>query len=300
MPYLPIGTDWQLGTRFEVFHGPDYEVANLRRTAKVVTIHDLSFYEEGYGTTRANRKRQSGVARLLKKRRPEAVIAVSDFTREKLLERFPEYEGRVYTVRHGADHLLIPSNKAMRPIPYPYYLFVGNLEARKNIVGLVKAFDILKTKPGHKDTRLILVGIAGYGFEDIKAACKAAVEPEHILLPGYLSNIQLVTYYQWAEGFVYPSHYEGFGFPILEAMRLGCPVVTSSVSATREVAGDAALLVPPKDAESIAQAMERVAEDTRLRDDLTAKGVARGRSFTWAKCAEETLQVYGHAISIKA
>lgn len=295
MPYLPLCADWQLGSRFEVFHGPDYEIARLHKLPKVVTVHDFSFYEDGFGTARGNWKRKQGIYRLLKRRKPEAVIAVSEFTRQKVLERFPEYEGRVFSVWHGADHLLIPANRAARPIPYPYYLFVGNLETRKNIVGLIKAFDILKSRPEHKETRLILAGMAGYGFDKVKAACKAAVEPEHILLPGYLSNIQLVTYYQWAEGFVYPSHYEGFGFPILEAMRLGCPVVTSRGTATAEVADDAAVLIDPKDSESIAQAMARVAEDSGLRQSLIAKGSARGRSFTWAKCAEETYKVYEFA-----
>jgi O-antigen biosynthesis alpha-1,3-mannosyltransferase len=297
-PYIPLWSDWRTNG-FEVFHGPDYHIPKVRRLARVVTIHDLAFFEPGYGVPRIARSRRQGVLHLLRRQKPEAVIAVSDFTRQKILERFPEFEGRVHTVWHGADHLLVPVNRGPRPLPEPYYLFVGNLEARKNIIGLLRAFNVLKRRPEHKETRLILVGKAGYGFDEIKRVCRESSFPEHIILPGFISSMGLVNYYQWAEAFVYPSHYEGFGFPILEAMRLGCPVVTSSVSASPEVAGDAALLVNPTDPEDIAEAMARVAQDQKLRENLIARGRNRGNQFTWERCATETVAVYEQAKSAR-
>ncbi len=299
-PYVPIWSAWRSQGQHEIFHGPDYRIEDTKGLARVVTIHDLAFFEDGYCAPRFAEARMANVNHLLKKQRPEAVIAVSRFTQNQIEERFPEYRGRVFTVWHGADHLLVPSNKAQRPIPEPYYLFVGNLEARKNLVGLLHAFNILKKLPGHKETRLILVGKPGYGFDEIKQVCRNQKSPGHILLPGFMNNMQLVNYYQWAEGFVYPSHYEGFGFPILEAMRLGCPVVTSNVSATPEVAGDAALFVRPKDYEAIADAMAQVAENQQLRAELVKKGLARGSQFTWDRCASETIKVYQAANSLKA
>jgi glycosyltransferase involved in cell wall biosynthesis len=290
-PYIPLWSDWRING-FEVFHGPDYRIPGVRGLGRVVTIHDLAFFEPGYSAPRFARSRQQGVDHLLHRQKPDAVIAVSEFTRRKILERYPEFDGRVHTVWHGADHLLVPVNRGLRPLPEPYYLFVGNLESRKNLVGLLRAFSILKARPEHKETRLILVGKPGYGFEEIKSSCRGMKAAEHVVLPGFINNIGLVNYYQWAEAFVYPSHYEGFGFPVLEAMRLGCPVITSSVSATPEVAGDAALLVNPGVPEDIAEAMLRVAQDRELRENLISRGRSRGNQFTWRRCAAETLAVY--------
>src|SRR5262249_1949134 len=143
-------------------------------------------------------------------------------------------------------------NRGPKPMKEPYFLFVGNLESRKNVAGLIRAFGRLKARPEHADTRLVLVGKAGFGIEDILNEAKHSPAPDHIVLPGFISNLGLVNYYQWAVGFVYPSLYEGFGFPVLEAMRLGCPVITGNTSATPEVAGEAAVLVNPRDDDEIA------------------------------------------------
>lgn len=294
-PYVPLLSDWSC-REYQVFHGPDYRVPSVWGVAKVVTVHDLAFFEEGYSSSHFSRTRQRAVNYLMTKQNPDAVIAVSEFTREQILKRFPQMEGRVHTIWHGADHLLVPANRGARPLAEPYYLFVGNLESRKNVAGLIKAFAILKSQPAHRETRLILVGKAGFGFEEILSSCREVACSDHIILPGFLSNMNLVNYYQWAEGFVYPSLYEGFGFPILEAMRLGCPVVTSNLSATREVADGAALLVDPANCEEIADAMARVAEDQNLREDLIQRGRARGQQFNWQKCADQTIQVYQQAI----
>ncbi|MGE3387358.1 MAG: glycosyltransferase family 4 protein, partial [Bdellovibrionales bacterium] len=243
-PYIPVWSAFDCRD-FAVFHGPDFRVPLVRGPARVVTIHDLAYYDPGHTEERFARKKIALTEKLLGRKPPDAVIAVSHFTKHEIVKRFPKIADRVHAVWHGADHLLIPANKGSRPLPEPYFLFVGNLEARKNVAGLIRAFTILKQRPEHAYTRLVLVGKAGFGIDEVLNAAKKSAARDHIVLPGFISNIGLVNYYQWAEAFVYPSLYEGFGFPVLEAMRLGCPVITSNVSATPEVADNAALLVNP-------------------------------------------------------
>lgn len=280
----------------DLFHGPDFRLPNLRGVKRVVTIHDLAFYERGYTQAKFAAQRIELAEHVLGKLNPEAVIAVSNFTRDEILKRFPKLAGRVHTVWHGADHLLIPANRGPRPIAEPYFLFVGNLEARKNLVGLIRGFALLKNRPEHKNTRLVLVGKEGFGFDEIKQVCRDVSCSEHIVLPGFISNMGLVNYYQWAEAFVYPSFYEGFGFPVLEAMRLGCPVVTSKTSACPEIAGDAAVLVDPYSAESIAEGMLKMSDDQSLRTQLIERGQIRGVQFRWQDCGAQTVNVYKEAL----
>lgn len=290
LPFVPLITPLFAGAR--VYHGPDYRLPITKNTATVVTIHDLAFYLPGNTGKTFSQQRQEIVEFTLKKRRPQAVIAVSEFTRQEIIERFPEYKDRVHTVWHGADHLLVPANRSARVIKQPYFLFVGNLELRKNIIGLLKAFDILKQDPNYRDTLLVLVGKPGFGFEEIMEVAKNLKSREHIVLPGFIANMDLINYYQWAEAFVYPSLYEGFGFPILEAMRLGTPVITGNVSAMPEVAGGAALLVDPLLPEAIAEAMKKISVDQDLRKQLLQSGLVRGSQFTWKDCANKTKNVY--------
>ena len=298
-PYFPLVSNFE-STSFSVFHGPDFRVPAIRRAARVVTIHDLAYYEPGHTDAKFAADRIAKTEKLLNHNPPDAVIAVSHFTKNQIVMRFPKVADRVHAVWHGADHLLLPAYKGARPFPEPYFLFVGNLEARKNVIGLIRSFTILKQKPEHAQTRLVLVGKAGFGFEDIMNEAKQSSARSHIVLPGFIPNIGLINYYQWAEAFVYPSFYEGFGFPVLEAMRLGCPVITANVSATPEVSGDAALLVAPNEYEEMANAMARIVEDQKLRQSLVSRGRDRGKEFTWDKCATATVNVYNAAIARKS
>lgn len=294
-PYFPFLSDFTKG-EMDIFHGPDFRIPMIRGVKRVVTVHDLAFYEPGMTDPKFAEKRIALMDEVLGRRRPDAVIAVSHFTRREVLKRFPKLDGRVYAVHHGADHLLRPANRGPRPMPDPYFLFVGNLEARKNVVGLIRAFDRFKDQSARSNVRLVLIGKPGFGFNEIKEAARFARHKDHIVLPGFIPNIGLVNYYQWAEAFVYPSLYEGFGFPVLEAMRLGCPVVTANISATNEVGEGCALLVNPLDDSEVAAAMGRMIDDSTLKEELVKKGIERGLGFTWKKCGSETLKVYKNAL----
>jgi glycosyltransferase involved in cell wall biosynthesis len=170
-------------------------------------------------------------------------------------------------------------------------LFVSTIEPRKNIIALISAFNQLKQK--HKiDQHLILIGQKGWKYEKIFAEIERSPWKDHIHHLNYLSDEEVALFYSKADVFVYPSHYEGFGLPVLEAMTLGAPVVTSHTSSLPEVAGDAALLIDPNDASHLAEAMLRVISDSQLRQELIEKGKNRSKLFSWEKTAQATLQVY--------
>jgi glycosyltransferase involved in cell wall biosynthesis len=166
-------------------------------------------------------------------------------------------------------------------------LFVGRLETKKNVQGLIKAFNLLKRKyqVPHK---LVLVGPRGYGYED---SIGHLLDKSDIIEKGYLLEQEKWSLLKNADLFVFPSFYEGFGMPILEAQAVGCPVVATNVSSIPEVAGKGAMLVEPKNIEQIAEVMYKIISDDQLKKDLIARGYQNVERFSWQKCAEETLRV---------
>jgi glycosyltransferase involved in cell wall biosynthesis len=166
-------------------------------------------------------------------------------------------------------------------------LNVGAVQERKNIRRLVEAFERLPS-----NLMLVLAGSAGYGAEAIAASIKMSPARDRIVQLGYVDAETKAKLYRTAHALAFPSLDEGFGIPILEAMSAGLPVLTSNCSSMPEVAGDAAVLVDPGDAESIAAGLSRVIEDEELRSDLKKQGLARAGEFTWTRAAKAVLRVY--------
>jgi glycosyltransferase involved in cell wall biosynthesis len=173
-------------------------------------------------------------------------------------------------------------------LPKRYILYLGTLEPRKNLVTLLKAYAAL-TDP---DVHLVLAGGKGWLCEDIFAEVSALGLEERVHFPGYLSDMSLPLWYNAAEAFAYVSWYEGFGLPVLEAMACGTPTVASNTTSLPEVAGDAALLVPPDDVEAIREALKRCLSDQPLRTRLQHAGREQAAAFTWDKTAERTVALY--------
>ena len=171
-------------------------------------------------------------------------------------------------------------------------LFVGAIQRRKNIAGLVEAFE--HTAPGW---RLVLAGSSGFGAEDALKRIETSPRRPDIQALGYVPDATLENLYQRASVFAFPSLDEGFGMPLLDAMARGVPVLTSNVSAMPEVSGDAALLVDPSDAASIADGLGRLIQDESLRKRLVQRGLERSREFTWEKTVGETWKVYQELLS---
>ncbi|MFM7190912.1 MAG: glycosyltransferase family 4 protein, partial [Microcystaceae cyanobacterium] len=173
----------------------------------------------------------------------------------------------------------------------PYFLFVGTLEPRKNLVNLITAFNLFKTTQNSAH-QLILIGQLGWQYEAILMAIQDSPFRSDIYQLHYLSNALVAWFYQHAEALVYPSFYEVFGLPLVEAMTLGCPVITSNRSSLPEVAGEAALLINPDRPQEITQAMVQFTRDRPLREHLVQRGLARAKQFSWENTARLTLAVY--------
>lgn len=258
----------------------------------VVTIHDLAFlHEPSRFTTRGNRLFRSGLDQV---KRSAAVVLCSSQATLDDCERAGIETDRLRLVPLGvrqgvaADDAEIAQWLSSRSIADEFVLFVGTLEPRKNLSGLLQAFARLRADGFEGD--LVIVGPTGWG--------EAATVPDgvarHVHSVGQLSDHVLTALYQRCLVFAYPSHQEGFGLPILEAMVNGAPVVTSAVSSTAEVAGDAAVLVDPTRPDDIAQG---ILDAARRRTELAASGRARAATFSWSRTADLTVAAYRDAVS---
>lgn len=286
----------------EVYHVPDAFGPPTRRARLVLTVHDLIPWILPEILPAASTAHPMH-ARYLRYapaalRRAAAVIAVSESTRRDLLERFAVPPERVAVVPYGVAAQFRPLEPAERaPVlaryglgDEPYLLFVGRIELRKNVGRVLEAFARLRRQG--LPHRLVLVGSAGRG-EPVAAFYRRAeaLGPAVVMLD-YVAHDDLPALYSGAAVFVWPSLYEGFGLPPLEALACGAPVVAADVAALPEVVGDAGLLVDPTSVEAIAAAVERLLSNAALRATLRARGLERARRFTWAAAARATLEVY--------
>jgi glycosyltransferase involved in cell wall biosynthesis len=282
-----------LRDRVDVFHSPTGTLPLLAPCRQIVTIHDL-FAAIGPEWFPPRMARQLNLAQRRSVRTANAVIAVSHRTRRDLLERFGVPEANMHVIYNGVDHSrlrpkAVDAEQLARRygVPYPFVLCVGSLMPWRNGPRLLRAVARLRDTPGGK-FGLLFVG------RDIWATDPTArIVSEHgwswARFAGYVPDEELAALYSAARVFAYPSLYEGFGIPPLEAMACGTPVVASSAGALPEVLGDAALLVDPYDEDGLAQALLAAAED---QGRLRTHGLARAAEFDWSKTAEQTWQVY--------
>jgi glycosyltransferase involved in cell wall biosynthesis len=277
-----------------LIHGPDYWLPNIKKAKKVVTIHDFSVFHGGLWSKDFAESGQRSIHRLLTKIKPEHVIVVSNFVKNELLERFPMYENKVTTIYHGADHFGQIQSTIKKPKDIrPYIICLGTIEFRKNQISLVKAFDMIQKE--YQDVSLLIVGgKGGYKGTEISEAIK---KYKNVSVLNYVSKSELNDLLANALFSVYPSLYEGFGFPILESMALGTPVLTSNFGAMKEIANDAALFANTTEIDDIAKNLQRMLDDSVLRNRLRAEGLERVRQFSWTKCAKNTLSVYQKTIA---
>lgn len=269
----------------------------LAKARLVYTLYDLSFMENPEWTTEQNRVGcLEGVfgASL----RADFILSISQATLEHFLRIYPHYpRGRTAVMhlasRFGQGSEKRPPKRLRGVAPGEYWLCVGTIEPRKNQLALLKA---LAKLPGNRP--LVLAGGRGWLMEDMARAVNELGLASRLKLTGYVDDAELAWLYANCLGFVYPSLFEGFGLPVLEAMSLGAPVITSNVSSLPEVAGDAAILVDPLDIEGIASAMARLEGDAGLRAALKVAGLARAERFSWEAAADAALDAYGRALAL--
>ena len=253
----------------------------------VVTVHGLEYeyYPEYYPFWFRNYLRYSTIYAV---RQARKVIAVSENTKQDLVKLYGAKEAKIKVVHHGIQVEISKSKTQSHPSQNPYLLYIGRLELKKNIVGILEAYEILKEK--YKIPHdLVLVGAPGFGYGEIKKKIQNSNFKINEL--GYVSDSEKKRLLAEADIFVFPSFYEGFGLPILEAQAAGLPVVSSNVSSIPDVAGNSVLLVDPKIPEQIADSVHKLIDDKPLRDRLIQLGFQNIKRFSWGVCARETLKI---------
>jgi glycosyltransferase involved in cell wall biosynthesis len=305
IPFPRLWTHFRLGwevrlDRPDVLFVPAHVLPLGSLGPTVVTIHDLGYlhFPEAHPLRQRAYLDWSTRTSALKATK---VIADSQATRRDLIEAYGADPDKVTVVHLGRDpafgaELAEESVSASR-VRYGlaegggYLLYVGTLQPRKNLPRLVDAYARLVSALGDRAPRLVLAGKIGWMSQDLSAMVDRLGLAGRVVLPGYVAPQDLPAVLSGATAFVYPSLYEGFGLPVLEAGACGVPVITSNTSSLPEVAGDAAILVDPLDVEALAAAMAQLLTDDGLCAELSRKGRENARRFSWERCAAETLQV---------
>lgn len=282
----------------DIMHGTNYAVYPCQKSLKVMNIYDLSFIKYPNYVNSIVRTYTQRVQQSLKW--TDLILTISESSKQDIVHYLNVDPERICVTPLASRYDSISlteglMEQTLKTVNYdfskPYILFVSTLEPRKNIIALISAFNQLKQQ--YKiEHQLVLIGQKGWKYQSIFAAIEESPWQNEIHHLNYLSDEIVALFYAKADVFAYPSHYEGFGLPVLEAMTLGAPVVTSNTSSLPEVAGDAALLIEPNDAIGLAEALLQVITNSQLRNMLIEKGKERAKLYSWENTAKATLQAY--------
>ncbi|MBK5281139.1 MAG: glycosyltransferase family 4 protein [Nitrospiraceae bacterium] len=285
--------------QLDLYHGTNFKMQTVGSYGGVVTIHDLwldrhpEYSKKMLGQWPSSFKTRQTALRARK------AITVSEFSARELVELYGLKREHIRVIPNGVSEDFVPRRddqtmeelrKRIGLTAEHYVLFIGGADPRKNHQTFLEAAEMVRKKLGSR--MLVLVGSPIHPFGDYEKTARRRSLLEKVLCPGRVSTNDLQLLYSSADLFVFPSLYEGFGMPVLEAMACGAPVLTSNSTALAEVAGDAALLADPQDARALGEAMIRVLEDEPLRAALKVKGFARAKQFSWEQAAAKTVELY--------
>lgn len=305
---IPFGLPWaSLRGSFDLLH-VTYNAPPLSPCPTVVTIHDISF--EHYPQFFSPRDRLILKTLVpLSARRAACILTGSQHTRQELMDRYGLPSQKIAVTPYAVDERFQPvveppaldAVRAKYGIGAgPFALALGNLQPRKNMARLVEAFALAArkvTSPRNDFSELVIAGKAQWRESEVFQAVQQAGLEGRVLFPGYVDDADLPALYSAAAVFVYPSLYEGFGLPPLEAMACGAPVISSRAASLPEVVGDAAVLIDPTDTAGLAQALFDVLTQPALQAELRQRGLRRAAQFSWERCAAETLAVYADVLA---
>lgn len=288
----------------DIVHGTNFVHFPALKAGTVVTIHDLAYMRYPEVTTeqiyRHHMKWVPYSARVC-----DRIIADSMQTKEDIVELLSVPEDKIDVVHLAADGQFrpLPPDEAktvtdLYGLSDGYFLAVGTVEPRKNLITLLRAYKRL-LDAGCREPRLVIVGPKGWKYNPIMEYIKEHGLEERVVFTGYVPDERLPALYNRARALVYPSIYEGFGLPLVEAMSCGIPVIASNLSSIPEIVGDAGLLFPPTDAEQLAGLMKDIWNDHGLHGQYAQKALERSRRFSWERTARETLEVYHKALERK-
>lgn len=308
----PVGRHWwsvglpRYVTRrgLQLFHGTNYDAPLWGRCATVLTIHDLSTFthSETHVARRAwrARRRMPVMARAA-----TLVITPTEVVRREAMELLDLRAEKVFAVPEAARAVFRPlsfeatarTRQRLGVGDDEFLLAVGTIEPRKNLRALVRAFELVARAPATSgNLRLVIVGGAGWLSDPLFAEVAASAYQDRVIFTGYVDDEDLRALYSACRLFIYPSLYEGFGLPVVEAMQCGAPVVASRIPVLTETAGDAALFVNPDSPQDIARGITGLLESEEARRRLSDAGLKRAAEFSWERAARMTLDAYGEAL----
>jgi glycosyltransferase involved in cell wall biosynthesis len=284
--------------KVDLYYSPVSAISILGKAPKIATVHEIPWVERNRKAEPIRRGHR--VWLFLNTRDAARIISVSERTRQNILSLYPEAADKVQVIHHGVDPRFQanydgPSRAEFLSefgIPdLPYFLFVGTLRRKKNLRSMLDGFAMLP--PAVRDrAQVILAGVRNVTASDLDERVESLGLKGRVHFPGYVSDDDLEKLYHCAEALIYPSLFEGFGLPPLEAMACGTPVIASTGGAIPEVVGDAAFLVEPIEPKAFAEAMETVLQDSAVVEDLRFKGFQRVKKFTWRKTALSVLSMF--------
>lgn len=283
----------------DIFHGPAFMAPPFHKGFQsVATIHDLVAFHHPHTIPMKYAFYMRFLIKLMI-RRAGGIITDSEFIRNEIIKMFHVDEKKVFAIPIAASEMFKPTEdksrieklKELYGINKRYFLHVGNIEPRKNLTNLFRACDRVWERLG-QDFQLVVVGKKGWLYRGIFDTLRETKCAHDVIFTGYVREEDIPALYSGADFFIFPSIYEGFGLPILEAMRCGTPVITSNVSSMPEVAGDAALYVDPSKPEDIAEKILELVYNKTLREKMREKGFLQAAKFSWEKTARKILNVY--------
>ncbi len=286
----------------QLLHALAFVSPLLALVPTVITIHDLSFLRFPEQFRPLNRLYLSTMTRI-SCRRARRIIAVSQATADQVTQLLAVPAERIDVIAHGVQHARfyplppeqVEAFRQSKGLPPNFALFLGTLEPRKNLTTLIEAFG--RTDALRRGTKLVIAGGKGWYYQEIYDLVQRLDLEKDILFPGFVPDAELGLWYNAATVLTYPSLYEGFGMPLLEAMACGTPVISSQASCMPEAVGDAGLLVSPHDVAELAASIDRLLSDADLRADLSQRGRARAAAYTWEATARATAASYRRAIT---
>jgi len=290
-----------LASQFDLFHALAYVTPFLTRKPTVVTVHDLSFLHNPERFRAANRAYLRLFTRLSVKR-AKRIIAVSQHTKTDVMQVYGLPADKIDVVYSGLDSHFrrapqreVEEFRAAHGLPERFILYLGTIEPRKNLSTLIRAY--AKVHP--EGIKLVCAGGRGWMYQDVFQTVEELRLSRDVIFPGFLPEEDLSLWYSAAEVFVYPSAYEGFGLPVIEALACGVPTITTNASSLPEAAGDAALMVPPDDSDALADTLAQLLGDPALQTDLALRGPRQAARFTWRQAACDTANVYAKALGLE-
>lgn len=304
VPFLDYGRFFK--THADIFHFFNFVAPPRVRGKVIITIYDMVYKvfpetmeKANYKKLDENLKRSCDAA--------SAIVTISQNSKDEIIEYMGVEENRIHIIPPGVDtaryhpyinSVVLQSVMEKYHLPEKYFLYLGTIEPRKNVESIIKAFRIFNEKKGHEHY-LVIAGKKGWMYDEIFKLVEEYGLQDAVIFPGYVDEEDKPMVYAGATAFIFPSLYEGFGMPPLEAMACGVPVISSNSSSLPEVVGDAGVLTQPMDVESISLAMERLTEDYEYHNKLVEKGLKQASTFSWEASVEKLLNLYRYIGGIK-